>query len=176
MLMIRPLQPEEIGFGKVLRKLNVEGRSRMNGEIIDGDEIRSWRNLRGLQETGQIACYPKHVTVTHKERPDEALRNPAVSAPSNVSSDTKRMVISKGFGAYDVIEGRMLANGVTKQEAHTIAGIPLEAEPPPRVRGRPRGRPPSSRPNAPKLRSHATAEPPAMPAGVGPKEDNGPID
>lgn len=175
MLMVRPLKREEIGGGHVEMKFNTGGRDYMRGEEIGGDQMRSFKNLRSMMERGYVVCYPKHVTVLHKERQDEALRNPAVSAPGD-EGDIRRMVITKGFGFYDVIEGRVLAKGVTKAEAHSVAGIPIEAEPPP---PKPRGRPPgrkTARPNAPNLRSHASAEPPAMPVGVGPKEDNGPID
>ena len=180
MLMIRPLQPEEIGGGRVRTKFHTGGRDRLRGEIIDADEMRTWKrtNLLNLMERGYIECWPKHVTVLHQERQDEALRNPAVSAPSD-EGDIRRIVISKGFGSYDVIEGRVLAKGVSKAEAHSLAGIPLEADPPPQQK-RPVGRPrKTARPNAPHLRSHASAEPPAMPLGVGPKDDdgsNGPLD
>lgn len=176
MLANRPLRPEEIGFGKVRMKFDAGGRDRMAGEIINGDELRSWKNLRGLQEVGKLICYPRQVTVMHQERQDGAVKRAAVSAPGD-EGDIRRMVITKGFGLYDVIEGRVLAKGVKKEDAHKIAGIPLEADVPPPQK-RPVGRPRKSaiRPNAPHLRSHATAEPPAMPVGVGPKEDNGPID
>jgi hypothetical protein len=159
------MKTEEIGAAKVGQTFNAGGRKWMRNEEIPIDTLRSWRNVPVMIEKGYIHAYPASVTVLHRSGPPEPAPNPVVSVPVD-EGDIRRIIISKGFGAYDVIEGRVLAKQVEKAEAHRIAGIPFEAEKPRKLV------------RTPEARSRATANkpPPAMPEGVGPKEDNGPID
>jgi len=124
MLNIRPLEPREIGSGIVKQKFNAGGRDRLAGEVITGDELRTWKpqNLRNLMEIGKIACYPASVSVAAPPAQRQVV-DPKVSHPAD-PEDISRIVVSKGFERFDVIEGRILARGVSKSEAHRIAGIP----------------------------------------------------
>lgn len=180
MLNIRALLPHEIGGGTVRQRFNAGGRDRMSGEYIDGDELRTWKpsNLRALMEMGKLACVPKTVTVLH-QRPNADTK---VSDPAD-DGDISRIVISKGFQRFDVVEGRVLARGVTKQEAHQLAGIPYVAPPPPPAVERPSER---MKRKATIRHGEVTAAGmaavkntlPRMPDGVRPKaeDDNGPLD
>lgn len=171
--MFRPMKTEEIGAAKVGQTFNANGRKWMRNEEIPIDLLRTWRNVPTMIEKGYIHAYPANVTVLRK---DSAAVNPSVSVPGD-EGDIRRMVITKGFGNFDVIEGRVLAKGVSKAEAHRVAGIPLEAE-------RPRPKPPAApkqpapKANHPGPPKFADKAPPAMPTGVGPKDEdgNGPID
>ena len=173
--MFRPMKVAEIGAAKVGQTFNAGGRKWMRNEEIPLDTLRSWRNVPTMIEKGYIHAYPANVTVVHRNglpapnpvvwREKPPFTDVPVSVPGD-DGDIRRIIISKGFGAYDVIEGRVLAKQVEKAEAHRIAGISLEAEKP---------RKPVRTPEA-RSRAPANKPPPAMPEGVGPAKDNGPID
>jgi hypothetical protein len=163
---MRPMPIDEIGGGKANTKLSIGGAVRYRGEEITLDELRAMpaSNRNCLIENRMIQVYPKQVTFT---RSVGHAPIPASQAPA--ADDLARMVIPRGFGKYDVIEGRVLAVGLTRDDAHRIAGTPVipksaEAERAPAAASPPKKKSKFKRGK----QRYADKAPPPMPADVGP--------
>jgi hypothetical protein len=190
--MIRPLRIDEIGGARFRQKQNVGGRQRYALEEIPLGELRSWlpNNRDIMIQKGMIEVWAKNVAFTRPAqappgwRGEEAFGDPRDGSMSSAmlehpdmpakkrepDDDVSRIIVPRGFGHYDVVEGRVLATNVTKDEAHAIAGTPRAAVQPaaPAKAGR----------KAATNKPRSQAEPPKMPEGVAPKDDdqeNGPI-
>ena len=190
-MLIRPLRIDEIGGARFRQKQNVGGRERYAGEEIPLDELRSWLPINRdiMIQKGMIEVWAKNVTFTRPAqappgwRGEEALDGPRGGSRSSAMlehpdmpakyrepDDVSRIIVPRGFGHYDVVEGRVLATNVTKEEAHAIAGTPRAAVQPaaPAKAGR----------KAATNKPRSQAEPPKMPDGVEPGDDepNGPVE
>lgn len=179
-MMIRPMHIDEIGGAKARQSFFTAGRQVMRGEEIPLEQLRQWptANRNVMIEKGYIEVWPKSVTF---------LRAPAaIERDDEPDANTQRIIVPRGFGRYDVIEGVVLAQNITKDEAHAIAGTPkpivselapiartaqqLEA---PKQAGKRGG----SGAGRPRMRDQPE---PKMPSGVKPRdpsdEPNGPIE
>lgn len=181
-MFIRPLRIEEIGGARVRQKLNSEGRAMYAGEEIPLDKLATWCNRDKLIERGIIEVWPKNVSFLRQspQAPVDDARADDADMTDVDEGDLTMMVIPRGFGKYDVVEGREIAKGVTKDEAHAIAGTPRSPEPAaaPGLPAPRRKTGAKHRRAKPRSRSHATAPEPKMPDGIGPKSDepNGPVE
>lgn len=110
--MFRPLTIDEIGGAKVARKIDMGGVARLRGEELTLEELRRMptANRNALIENRIIEVWPRRVTFE---------RGPA-AAPVNPGG--QRHVYARGFGKYDVVEGTVLAQGLTREEADAMAG------------------------------------------------------
>lgn len=168
-MSIRPMHIDEIGGARARQTFFTAGRQMRRGEEIPLEQLRQWptMNRNVMIEKGYIEVWPKSVSFSRPE--------PAVERDDEPEANTQRIIVPRGFGRYDVIEGVVLASNVDKDRAHAIAGTPLAGQPAPPAKaapGRRRSGNPQGRPRA------QDAVPPPMPAGVGPREDdesNGPI-
>ena len=92
--------------GGFVRISFTDGTERLKpGTPLTAEKIKSWHNHQRLISNDMIAVYP----------------------PSGPSADLpkERHIISRGYGHYDVIEGRKLNDKVlTKAEAEALADQP----------------------------------------------------
>lgn len=101
------VKPENIG-GAFVRRTFANGARRMRtGDRMTAAEVRSipWANRQSLIDRGFIDIYP----------------------PAPVGEGEQRIVVrTPGFASktYDVIAGRKIAEGLTKEQAEALAGGP----------------------------------------------------
>lgn len=100
----------EIGGGFVRLRF-MDGTTTMKpGTPLTAEQIKSWPNGRRLIQTGHIAVYPPSLA-SHE------------SAARGIVSH-ERHVVSRGFGHWDVIEGRKVNDhALTKDEAEALAAV-----------------------------------------------------
>ena len=106
--MALPIGRNNIDGAEVRRTFRMGDRVLRNGDILTSEEVRSIRpmNLTSLIERGHIYVWPKG------GRAD--------------ASTTVRYPVAKGFGKYDVYEGRKLNDEpLTREEAYNLAGVPM---------------------------------------------------
>lgn len=107
-----PLRPEQIGGARVQRAFKFGERRLVHGDTLTGDQVRSIRptNRSSLVDKGYLMLWPKG-------------QNESVPGAAEV----ERHVVARGFGRYDVIEGRKLNTEglLTKEEAYALAGKPM---------------------------------------------------
>jgi hypothetical protein len=100
---------DQIGGGTVQRTFRMGLRQVFAGHKLTRDDLARMptQNRNSLIETGHVIVWP---------------RDAAVSAPAG----TQRFVSPRGFGKYDVIEGRKLnAEALSREAAYELAGIPM---------------------------------------------------
>jgi hypothetical protein len=96
----------DIGGATVRRIFTRNGRAVMPGENLSRGEMLSIpvSNRQSLIDNGYVVIYPP--------RP----------GMGNDDSEPERFVVSKGFGNFDVIEGRRLnSEPLTKEQAQALA-------------------------------------------------------
>lgn len=96
------LAREDIGGGVVRRTFKYGDRTVTSGTKLTRGEILvlPYRNLNALVEKRFIEVYPRI---------------------EDYQAESKRIVASKGFGKYDVIEGRVIGEGMSKDAAEALA-------------------------------------------------------
>ena len=163
MMTTRPLRIDEIGAARASKTINTLGRTLRKGDEIPLDELRTWRNRNVMIEKGYIEVWPKSVSFIRA-----AAGLPAQPEPEDDDDAKQRIVMPRGFGKYCVIEGRIVADGITKDEADQIAGTPQTAS---------RSDKPVFRKHDPRSRSPSTSPEPKMPMGIKPADEpNGPVE
>lgn len=98
------LRREEIGGGYVERMFTRAGEMLKRGTHLTGDELRAMSpvNLRALVENRFLNVYP-------------AAPAPAAAEPAEL------ILVNKGFGKFDVVEGRKLNDEpMTKEDAEAF--------------------------------------------------------
>ena len=91
------------------------GKYVRNGEWLDHETLARMpiSNRNSLQDKGYIYPVPK-----------AAVAAMGLQAPAPAEA-TERFVISRGFGRFDIIEGRVMnKKPLTKEAAHKLAGLP----------------------------------------------------
>lgn len=110
-----PMHPNQIGGARVQRGFQLGGRRVLAGDTLTGDEVRGIRqsNRTALVESGYLLLWPKD----------------AGAGPAQPPQGSVRFIAPRGFGKYDVIEGRKLNDEpLTKEQAHELAGVPLAVD------------------------------------------------
>jgi hypothetical protein len=123
-----PMHPSQIGGAKVMRTFRLGDRQMYHGAMLTGDEVRAMahNNRNALIEKGFLMVWPKEVGMI----PGDGVSAPIIapSAPPPVSlpaASAERHVSARGFGKWDVIEGRKVNDKpLTREEAHKLAGLP----------------------------------------------------
>jgi hypothetical protein len=125
-LMHRPMPIGEISFGVVERKITIGDKTRLRGEELTYGELAAMRtaNRNALIENRVISVFPKGVDVRRQQ--DGAVIVAAPIATDGAVPAGQMHVIAKGFGKWDVIQGTIIASGLTKEAAQELAG---KAEP-----------------------------------------------
>jgi hypothetical protein len=164
-MMIRALHIDEIGGARARQAFSSGGRTIRRGEEIPLDALRSWPTLNRnvMIEKGYIEVWPRSVAFLRQE-----ITAPAAPEQLEDDDDARQLIkVPRGFGKFDVIEGRYVAESVSSDEADAIMGAPKI--------GREK---PIFRKNNPRSRAWATAPEPKMPMGIKPadEEPNGPVE
>lgn len=130
-MSLQPMQIDEIGGGKVLRAFSSSAIAAMLGQkqdrlvmgtMLDQEHLRMLppANRNALIENRFIQVWP----LMAKDGAAAVARAPVPLVPH------ERHVISRGFGKFDVIEGRKLnADPLTKDQAEAMAKPPADAAP-----------------------------------------------
>lgn len=111
---MRAPHPDHIGGGIVQQTFRTNGRSLFAGMKLTRDDLVKMpaQNRNALIEAGRIVVWPRDAGATPSAAPSAA--------------GAQRFVSPRGFGKYDVIEGRKVnAEPVSREEAHALAGIPM---------------------------------------------------
>lgn len=121
---------QDIGGGIVRRRFSSGGKEFTNGTVLSAGEIKAMprNNMNALRDNGYIHIFPK------------AVRSHLEAAPEDIKME--RHVVSRGFGKYDVIEGKVMnTQPLTKETAEHLAsqlkiqdGTVTQAPPVPEVR------------------------------------------
>ena len=96
------------------------GKYVKNGEWLDHETLARMpiSNRNSLQDKGYIYPVPKAAVAAMSAR-----------AVPPVPEATERHVVSRGFGRFDVIEGRVVNDKpLGKEAAHAMAGLVVEKE------------------------------------------------
>lgn len=119
--------PANIGFGIVKRRFeSPAGKWHERGEELTRDFLLSMPqgNRDAMMGSNQIEIFPRSVAMK-------------VKGPVAAAGVGEKHRVTRGFGKYDVIQGTIIAQGVTKEEADKIvAGETLPADKPPPERKR----------------------------------------
>jgi len=91
------VQDKDIGGATVRRVFTLGTQAVRNGETLTRDQVLAMptNNRQSLIDNGYIVLYPLAPNPLH--------------------------IISKGFGKYDIIQGQLLAEGLTKEQAEAFA-------------------------------------------------------
>jgi hypothetical protein len=126
---MRAMKIDEIEGAVVTFPFMSAGKYMRNGEWMSGAELAKMpiSNRNSLQDKGYLYPIPKsalpHLSLGKEAAKDEPQPQPPVAAAS------ERFVINRGFGRFDVIEGRTVnASPLGKEAAHALAGIPMDAK------------------------------------------------
>ena len=91
------VQDKDIGGATVRRVFTLGTQAVRNGETLTRDQVLAMptNNRQSLIDNGYIVLHPLAPNPLH--------------------------IISKGFGKYDIIQGQLLAEGLTKEQAEAFA-------------------------------------------------------
>jgi hypothetical protein len=166
--MLRPPTIGEIGFGRVERKITVGDEELLRGRELTYEQLAAMpaANRNALIENRFISVFPKGV----------AVRRPDGQVPARVEivegASGEMHVIAKGFGRWDVIQGSIVASGLSKEAAEQLAGksgataAPVNLDAPPAAATSPR----SKRKRKASVGRRLPPNPPGSP------QNNGPVD
>ena len=163
--MIRALHIDEIGGARARQAFSSGGRTIRRGEEIPLEALRSWPTLNRnvMIEKGYIEVWPRSVAFLRQE-----IAAPAAPEQLEDDEDAKQMMkFARGFGKFVVVQGRIVSDNVTSDEADAIMGSPKTSR-----------EKPVFRKDNPRSRSPSTSPEPKMPMGIKPadEEPNGPVE
>jgi hypothetical protein len=167
---VRPMNINDIDFGIVERAITIGEQKMMRGFELSHEVLARMptANRNALIENRFISVFPKGVTV---RRQDGATMVAAPISSDGASAAGEMHVIAKGFGKWDVIQGTIIAAGLTsKAEAQAVAGIGQAPEAPV---NQPAQASPASPPKRKRRASPGRRLPPKPP---GAPQDNGPVE
>jgi hypothetical protein len=104
----------QIGGGRVERPFTMGSRYLARNTILTRDEVLSIRtsNRGSLIDRGYLMVWPKEAA--------------GLAAPQAKQAPGEMFVIHRGFGRYDVVEGRTVnQEPLDKESAYLLAGKPL---------------------------------------------------
>lgn len=162
--------PANIGFGIVKRRFeSPAGKWHERGEELTRDFLLAMPqgNRDAMCGSNQIEIFPRSVAMK-------------VKGPVAAEGVGEKHRVTRGFGKYDVIQGVIIAQGVTKEEADSIvAGESTPAEQPPPERKRRAAPSTTRRRPAKRAVAKAAKKPPRVAkrrAARGEAQSNGPIE
>lgn len=163
--------PANIGFGIVKRRFESPvGVWHERGEELSRDFLLAMPqgNRDAMTGSNQIEIFPRSVAMK-------------VKGPVAADGVGEKHRVTRGFGKYDVIQGVIIAQGLSKEDADKIvAGAPPESEPAPPEKRR-QARSPTRRPKSASTRVKAKSakKPPHARKRRAPRGEaqvNGPIE
>lgn len=115
---MRPMHIDQIGGAQVYRAFRMGERYMRRGDAVTLDELRAMpaANRNVLIEKEFLRVWPKHAST-------ESLGGAMVGR-----AEVERIICPRGFGRYDVVEGKKLNDTpLSKEAAHALAGVPVKS-------------------------------------------------